>query len=612
MGHLPPKTIAEALRGVQENALVLPAIQREYVWKPSQVISLFDSVMRGYPIGSFLAWKIEPETVQRFKFYGFMKDYNQLSNRHNPDLDLPSKPVTAMLDGQQRLTSLNIGLRGSYAVRSYRGWANNPNAYPVRRLYLNVFGKAEENDAGLMYDFRLLTDPASSSVEDDSKHWFPVAKVFDAATPFQLMSALQQSGLGNHEGALNVLGALHQAVHSNPSLHFYEESEQDVERVLDIFIRVNSGGTVLSYSDLLLSIATAQWKERDARDAIHGLVDALNNTGQGFTFSQDVVLKSGLMLAGINDIAFKVKNFTAENMTALDENWDSISDSLKVAAGLLSDFGLADATLSAKSVIIPVAYYVHRRKLTDAYRERPADALDRSLLRSWVLRSLIARGIWGSGLDTLLRDLRDAIREHGASGFPIIEVERTMALRGKSLAVTNELIDDVLALGYGGARTFAVLAVLFDHVDTRNTFHVDHVFPRALLDTKRLKEQGLDSAEVEKAQSRRDLLPNLQLLSGPDNIIKSATPPDDWARQAYPTADAYSEYMARNGLPDLPHAVEDFEKFFRARREVLVARIKSKLSTTLVGDQIVQIVESKSSPADDAIEDDELDAAFED
>lgn len=609
MGHLPPKTIAEALREIQENALVLPAIQREYVWKPSQVIGLFDSVMRGYPIGSFLAWKIEPETVQRFKFYGFMKDYNQLSNRHNPDLDLPGKPVTAMLDGQQRLTSLNIGLRGSYAVRSYRAWANNPNAYPLRRLYLNVFGEAEENEAGLMYDFRLLTDQQIlTAAEDDSQHWFPVTKVFDDATPFQLMAALQQEGLGNHEAALNMLGQLHQAVHSNQSLHFYEESEQDVERVLDIFIRVNSGGTVLSYSDLLLSIATAQWKERDARDAIHGLVDALNNTGQGFTFSQDVVLKSGLMLAGINDIAFKVKNFTAENMTALDENWDGISDSLKVAAGLLSDFGLADATLSAKSVIIPVAYYVHRRGLTDAYRERPADAVDRSLLRSWVLRSLIARGIWGSGLDTLLRDLRDVIKEHGANGFPVTEVERVMALRGKSLAVTNELIDDVLALGYGGARTFAVLAVLFDHVDTRNTFHVDHVFPRALLDTKRLKDQGLDTSEIETAQSRRDLLPNLQLLSGPDNIVKSATPPDDWAKQTYLTADAHSEYLSRNDLPDLPHAVEDFSGFFEARREALGARIITKLSTTLSAGQPVD--PSVSSARTVGIGEEELDAAF--
>lgn len=613
MGHLPPKTITEALREIQENSLVLPAIQREYVWKPSQVIGLFDSVMRGYPIGSFLAWKIEPETVQSFKFYGFMKDYNQLSNRHNPDLDLPDKQVTAMLDGQQRLTSLNIGLRGSYAVRSYRAWANNPNAYPLRRLYLNVFGEAEENDAGLRYDFRLLTDQqVSAAGEDQSKHWFPVAKVFDAATPFQLMATLQQAGLGNHEVALNMLGQLHQAVHSNPSLHFYEESEQDVERVLDIFIRVNSGGTVLSYSDLLLSIATAQWKERDARDAIHGLVDALNNTGQGFTFSQDVVLKSGLMLAGINDIAFKVKNFTAENMSTLDENWDSISESLKVAAGLLSDFGLADATLSAKSVIIPVAYYVHRRGLTDTYRERPADAADRLRLRSWVLRSLIARGIWGSGLDTLLRDLRDVIKDHGTNGFPVAQIERAMALRGKSLAVTDELIDDVLGLSYGGGRTFAVLAVLFDHVDTRNTFHVDHVFPRALLDAKRLKEQGLDPADIETAQSRRDLLPNLQLLSGPDNIIKSATPPDDWARQTYLTADAYSEYISRNDLPTLPHSIEDFAAFFEARRAALAARIKGKLSTVLAESEEPSSVETPALADDAVIEGEQLDAAFDD
>lgn len=108
-------------------------------------------------------------------------------------------------------------------------------------------------------------------------------------------------------------------------MHFYEEDDQDVERVLDIFIRVNSAGTVLSYSDLLLSIAAAQWKERDAREAIHGLVDTLKITGQRFHFSQDVVLKSGLVLAGISDTAFKVKNFTAANMATLDQNWDAIS-----------------------------------------------------------------------------------------------------------------------------------------------------------------------------------------------------------------------------------------------------------------------------------------------
>ncbi|MEY2848895.1 MAG: hypothetical protein RI885_1560, partial [Actinomycetota bacterium] len=157
MGHLPAKTIASTLRDIQKSEFVLPAIQREYVWKPSQVVRLFDSILRGYPIGSFLAWKIDPETIAKFKFYGFLKDYSQFDKRHNPDLDLPDKQVTAVLDGQQRLTSLNIGLRGSYAVREKYARQNTAHGYPTRRMYLNVLGEAAPNDAGLRYDFRLLT-----------------------------------------------------------------------------------------------------------------------------------------------------------------------------------------------------------------------------------------------------------------------------------------------------------------------------------------------------------------------------------------------------------------------------------------------------------------------
>ena len=606
MGHLPPKTIAETLRGIQANELVLPAIQREYVWKPSQVVRLFDSILRGYPIGSFLAWRIEPETVERFKFYGFLRDFSQFDKRHNPDLDLINRQMIAVLDGQQRLTSLNIGLRGSYAVREKYARLNSARGYPTRRLYLNVLSEAASNDAGLRYDFRLLTDDqVRDSAGDRAYHWFPVTKVFEAPSAIQLMRDLAQAELGNNDFAIDVLGQLHHEVHSNQSLHMYEETDQDVERVLDIFIRVNSGGTVLSYSDLLLSIATAQWKERDARDAIHGLVDALNQTGAGFSFSQDVVLKAGLMLAGINDIAFKVKNFNAENMATLDREWDAIGDSLKLAVDLLSDFGLSDATLTVKSVIIPVAYYLHSRGLDDRYRTAVTHAPDRALLRSWVLRSLIVRGVWGSGLDTLLRDLRTTINTHGDSAFPMVELERTMALRGKSLAVTDELIEDVLELSYGGARTFAVLALLFDHVDTRNQFHVDHVFPKALLDQKRLRAQGFTKDDIDGLEAQRDRLANLQLLPGPENIDKAATAPQEWAAKAYPSPDTLQSYLTLNEVTTLPSDAYQFPDFFEARRVALAGRIRRKLSST-VGE----------TPRVDADQGDydgtELDAALED
>lgn len=603
MGHLPPRSIAETLRSIQANELVLPAIQREYVWKPSQVVRLFDSILRGYPIGSFLAWRINPETVEQFKFYGFLKDYSQFDNRHNPDLDLVSRQVIAVLDGQQRLTSLNIGLRGSYAVREKYARYDSARGYPTRRLYLNVLSEAAPNDAGLRYDFRLLTDlQVKEADDDDTRHWFPVARVFEAPTGMQLMSDLADVGLGNTQFAIQVLGQLHHEVHSSQSLHMYEESDQDVERVLDIFIRVNSGGTVLSYSDLLLSIATAQWKERDARDAIHGLVDALNQTGSGFSFSQDVVLKAGLMLAGIRDIAFKVKNFTASNMTTLDRQWEEIGGSLKLAVALLSDFGLSDATLSAKSVIIPVAHYVHFRGLNDSYRTAVAHASDRSMLRSWVLRSLIVRGVWGSGLDTLLRDLRSTIQEHGSAGFPVAEIERTMARRGKSLAVTDELVEDVINLSYGGSRTFAVLALLFDHVDTRNQFHVDHVFPQALLDPKKLREEGVPRDQMDALLERRDRLANLQLLPGPENIDKSAAGPDDWAAWVYPTHDAMASYLTLNELTALPHDVSQFLDFFELRRAAIAGCIRRKLSST--------VVERDVTSGEAVYDADELDAAL--
>ena len=126
-----------------------------------------------------------------------------------------------------------------------------------------------------------------------------------------MLSTLVERGLQGDalKRAYANLDRLHRVVHSHNLINYYEEENQDVERVLNIFIRLNSGGTVLSYSDLLLSIAVAQWKQ-DARAAIHKLVDDLNRIGTGFALSQDFVLKAGLMLADIASVGFKVENFT--------------------------------------------------------------------------------------------------------------------------------------------------------------------------------------------------------------------------------------------------------------------------------------------------------------
>ena len=350
---------------------------------------------------------------------------------------------------------------------------------------------------------------------------------------------------------------------------------------MDIFIRVNSGGTVLSYSDLLLSIATAQWTQRDAREEIRILLDILNATGQGFRFPKDTILKAGLVLTGVRDIGFKVRNFNHGNMAALEKEWEAISAALTLAVNLLSDFGLSDSTLTANSVLIPVAYYVHRRGLTEQYRTAPSEKEDRAALRGWVMRSLVKQGVWGSGLDTLLRDLRDVIAEFASDGFPVARIEARMAARGKALTFTAEEIEELLELKYGAKRTFPVLALLFTHVDTRNVHHVDHIYPRGLMTPAKLKADGLEGEAVIVMVDRRDLLPNLQLLEGPENTSKKDQRPDRWASATF-HGDAYDAYLARNELPGLPQRAADFEDWFARRRIALAERLRVLLGVRLV------------------------------
>ena len=134
-----------------------------------------------------------------------------------------------------------------------------------------------------------------------------------------------------------------------------------MDKVLNIFIRVNSGGTTLSYSDLLLSIATAQWKNKDARQEITKFVDEINQIGDGFKFDKDFVLKACLVLCDFKDIAFKVDNFNAETMQKIEYNWDNVKEAIRLAVNLVSSFGYNQDTLTSSNAIIPIAYYLLKR-----------------------------------------------------------------------------------------------------------------------------------------------------------------------------------------------------------------------------------------------------------
>jgi hypothetical protein len=196
------------------------------------------------------------------------------------------------------------------------------------------------------------------------------------------------------------------------------QTTQSLDRVLDIFIRVNSQGLTLTKSDLLMSVATAQWQERDAREEIPGTLRHVNGIHPGFGFSRDHVLKAGLVLAGISDFGFRADTFNRENMRRLEAAWPTISQRLYLAVDLLASFGLSRNNIDAGMILIPVAYYVHRRQLDDRYLASTSTAADRQRVRDWTIRSLLMPGIFGSGLDTLLAAFAELLTTMARTASP--------------------------------------------------------------------------------------------------------------------------------------------------------------------------------------------------
>jgi len=172
--------------------------------------------------------------------------------------------------------------------------------------------------------------------------------------------------------------------------------------------------------------------------------------------------------------------------------------------------------------------------------------------------------------------LREILR-NDANEFPVAALEREMALRGKSLEFGAAEIDDLLEIEYGDRRTFPLLSLLYPFVDTRQLHHVDHIFPKGLLQPRKLAVAGCDRAMIEACVGNRDRLPNLQLLGGTLNTVKSDQEPKAWFEATYRDPSSLREALDRNDLGELPDGAADFVRFYEARKERLRARLAQLL-----------------------------------
>lgn len=582
MAYETPLTIAEVLQDISNNKYVLPSIQREYVWNSNQIETLFDSLMRGYPISTFLFWEISKEHVMDYDFYGFINNYNENKGTHNKKLDLKgSDGVTAVLDGQQRLTSLYIGLKGTYAYKLKYLSRNNQNAYPIRKLYLNLLASPIDSDNE--YDFRFLTDKETENSQE--AFWFEAGSILSMKSEGDVYMFVNQNisysdkfdySKEQSMFAVNTLSRLYNMIHKDGIISYYREKSSELDKVLNIFIRVNSGGTKLSYSDLLLSIASAQWEQHDAREEITDFVDYINGIGDGFRINKDFVLKTSLVLSDFSDIAFKVDNFNKSNMMKIEENWDNIKTAITQAINLVSSFGYSGETLNSNNALIPIAYYLLKIGLPRNFVSSSNTRDNRAKIKKWLIQSLLKQAFSGQP-DNVLRPIRDIIRSEQSSDFPYDSLVERFKRSNKSILFTEDDIERLMKLQYGKSDTLSTLMLLYPSLDFNNKFHEDHMYPKSKFNKPYLRKMGVPEDKLDEYISCVNDISNLQLLAAQLNEEKLNTDFDVWFKKCYITDSEKIQYRTINYLPEMEYSYDNFLAFMDERRKLIKAKLKEIL-----------------------------------
>ena len=575
------ETIATAMNRMNRQYF-LPAIQREFVWKPDQIVQLFDSILRGYPISSFLFWELKPENGDKWQAYKFI-DRARHGGTHNQLASIDGVlQMVLVLDGQQRLTSLLLGLRGVYVTKKkYKRW-DNPDAWSDERLYIDLLAEPrlgdEDTDDGLYYRLAFM---AKAPEPDANSHWFKVGRIldFDEKAKYEQfvdeqLERLEDAGLGRTERRIfeRNLERLYQTVHADEAIAYYTETDQDYDRVLDIFVRANEGGTKLSKSDLLLSMVTSNWDGVNAREEIFSFVDRLNTElTRKNDFNKDFIMKSCLVLTDL-PVAYKVQNFNNTNLTTIREAWPAIRDAVERGVDLANSFGIDRDNLTSVNALIPVIYYLLKNPGVTFRGSTPFEVSNADSMRRWLIVSLL-KGAFGRASDSLLRDIRAAIASTDCPGadFPVAAINEAIGRTGLSAGFDTYTLDEVLAFTYAKQQTFLALSLLYDEAAWGTMqFHQDHLFARGLF-----KPKELSASNRHDWLSRKERLGNLCLLLAHENTGKQDMPLSQWL------ASRDEGFMRRHLIPEDP-ALWNFERFpeFLEAREALIAeRLKSTVGT---------------------------------
>ena len=570
-------TIGTALNASNQNHF-LPAIQRPFVWKQDQIVALFDSLMKGYPISAFMFWALDNETKLQVRSYKFIENY-QANQLMNEPAAVAGRNVVLVLDGQQRMTSLLIGLRGTFSVKEKFARNGNPNAWTKQSLFFDVLkdptaqpDEHEDADGGITYGFKFAE---VSPRNDHHQHWIKLGTILDCAEQQDLdllikkvMGAVHSRVTGfDREIAVANLKRLHQVIWVDEVINFYTETNQNADRVLDIFVRANDGGTKLDKSDLLMSMITSKWSTGTAREDIFGFVEYLQSgLSAPNKMGRDVLLKACMTVLDL-DVKYKIVNFTSDAVAAIERYWKKIKSALEGTFRLINSFGVNQENLTSANAVLPITYFLYQNPGFSFRGSTDFERRNMRLMQTWLLQSLLMSTFAGSS-DVTITQARTTIRESLKydRNFPTEKLFRALSRNGHLARLDERGIEGVLEHQYKSAKSFLALSLLYDDLDWGGSqFHVDHIIPKSHADRRSLMGMNIPESRIKEILASVNRIGNLQLLPAGENLEKSDLPFDAWMQ----SRDRY--YCERHFIPariDLRH-VNALPKFVAAREKLI-------------------------------------------
>lgn len=553
-------TIFEALHHIKSGKFIMPAFQRQYVWSMEQIEKLWDSILLDYPIATFLFWHIDNNNVSGDTYFCNFLSEVTFDNRKQADsinYDLStinlSLTDTAVLDGQQRLTSLFLSLLGKAYIRqkyARKKVVGGTVAKLVIELNKHKSSVDEEEYNSKKFDIRFTEkvgklSPTQFEISDILGEKFQNEETREKA----IEETIAYVPADSKEYARSILNKLYNKIFVEKLIHYTEIHDMKQDDALEMFVRFNSGGKPLKKHEITMSILEAYWPNAKTKFG-----ELLSGSYAGF--GSDFIVRAALMLYG--DVV--KSNINKQIADELKNNWEDFRQSLASLEKVLSGMKMEVSRFSSSwNVLLPIIYYIY-------YNSNYSDNLDG--IKAYLIRAVLF-SYFQSGTTSKLQQMKSNINDND------YEITVDMLEQINDLRVTSGKIDDIINSEKGSRVAGEALYFLgVDWINKNYKYEQDHLHPYDRFDSSKPVSVQMD--DWRRWRSNRNRLPNLHLLEGRSNGSKNVMRLVDYYNDMN---DAQKKVFRDEAIiPDgVSLEIENFGEFYEKRKELLMAKIKQLL-----------------------------------